>query len=959
MAYVRVSHHVIASIYRVLQWYSGNRGAGRAATVLQYYDTWRSLHALTVNISDEAWSEIRRIADIMNLSPSSREQEWMFLFAVETYLHLFVRALTLSKLGRAPRDFNEMVEAVDGMRNVFAPSVFEWVYSACSDEALDQQLRSDLKSGLNLVLGILSNLNAIALTADAFRDLYQNLIPGPLRRSLGEFYTREEIVDEVLDAAGFDCGTITSLYRRWRERSDKPVVLDPACGSGTFLVRVIRRIFSCLSDPMRYPPQDVASFVEDVVVGIDVNPFAVEMAKLNLMLAIADEMVRRCGALYVPRRIRVYWADSLAVVRENSDVFGSSSVSIDVPIVSQLLGERRRLSIPVLPNIDLDELVDVVHRAARSGKRLEELLSELERRVGRLGVEGGGLKELYEALSEVERAGNSRIVELIKNACIVASLIGKCDYVVGNPPWVRVHRVARHVMESLRRNYAYFRSGSSYNPRFRRTRVPFREQHDYSLAFVERGLQFLREGGVLGYVITSKILKTTYAGAMREDLVTNHTILELRDYSLYPRPLFQDAVNYPLIMVVRKGGAPGGHHVKVRVANTLGLSKNFMIPQAELPLDPNDKRSPWLTAPLEVIQAFRKIVQSSVRLGDVYEVRRGVMTSANELFVTDEVIGCSGGVASVRIGERTVDIEADLLHPFVRGADIDPFNYTAGSYVIFTHDATTFDPLWDGEQRRVLEAIGVLGANVRVEAAGGAVVYSVDLPCDSIQRRIHQLMEEGFDVVSVAPCAVTACYDVLKEGRRVLTLRLEGGAQNSRCRVYVEGLQLPGRPRATRHFTASLDRLLRRDDYRANLPPWAIFRVSKDKFEDYRIAWQEIARQFESCILPVKVKKIVCDIEKEILLVPDHKVYFIVERNLKKALKLLLYLNSDLARSLLKLVAWVTRGGYFEHMAIYVGLLPLPVTLLNCHVWSKVIGEAVEAVLQDRGDLNRIAEKNT
>ncbi|MEM4854754.1 MAG: hypothetical protein QXJ64_04795 [Thermosphaera sp.] len=56
----------------------------------------------------------------------------------------------------------------------------------------------------------------------------------------------------------------------------------------------------------------IAGFVEETLVGVDINPFAVEMAKLNLILAISDKMLSTCRASYVPSNIRTYWADSLA-----------------------------------------------------------------------------------------------------------------------------------------------------------------------------------------------------------------------------------------------------------------------------------------------------------------------------------------------------------------------------------------------------------------------------------------------------------------------------------------------------------------------------------------------------------------------------------------------------------------------------------------------------------------------
>jgi hypothetical protein len=110
---MRLSHAVIRSLYETLRWYSDHRGAPEAARVLQLFETWRGLHASFINISKEGWDALRRLAHNLQLQIGSRDDEWLFLFAVETYLNLAIRAITLAKLGRAAtnvRDFAEVVK---------------------------------------------------------------------------------------------------------------------------------------------------------------------------------------------------------------------------------------------------------------------------------------------------------------------------------------------------------------------------------------------------------------------------------------------------------------------------------------------------------------------------------------------------------------------------------------------------------------------------------------------------------------------------------------------------------------------------------------------------------------------------------------------------------------------------------------------------------------------------------
>ncbi len=959
----KISHGIIKSLYNIISYYNKNRGVGKAGVILNYFNVWKELHALTVNISKEGWDALKDLARQLGVSLNNDDERWLFLFAVETYLHILSRALALSKLGRLEDKIDSFIKSINSTRNIFPYSIFEWVFEAYRDQSLPTGMKKSLIGNIEVMLIILYNLNTTTLTFDAFRELYQNVLPREIRRSLGEFYTREDVIDEVLDAAGLDANAIQSLYSRWRRAKragseEAPIILDPACGSGSFLLRVADRIFKAVGCR-----PDIASFIEDILVGIDINPFAVELARLNMIVKLSDLMTNECKSTYTPSRIKIYWGDSLARVKAGVNLAAQPVIIVNLPVLAPVI-DTDRVRVPRLKSIAPARIVDIAYGYVRDRRSFEEFLERVASEDPSARDFEVELKSLYEVVGKIHRAGNERLVELLKNVIMLSSLEGACDYVIGNPPWVRVHRVARHVVRFLRQNYSYFDENSTYNPGFKRTKTPFAEQHDYSVAFVERGLELLREGGVLSYVITSKVLKSMYAGALRSDLIENYRILEIRDYSLHPRPLFEDVVNYPLIISVKKEKPPEDHKVKVTIANTLGSKKHFTVLQPQIPFDENDKKSPWLVAPPEVIEAFRNVIRESVRLGDIYEVHRGVMTSADSIFIGKiNSVNCEKGTAIVEFedGSRR-EVELHLLHPFVRGRGVDPFTYSYDEYIVFTHDTNDFKPLWDYDQRRVLEVLGLLSRSVKARSAGSTVVYVI--PANSARSaistlkrliaRLSSLQNLGYDIRNVLPCSVRECYEVTKNSRKVLEVKFD--IEGSKFLVYVEGLRIPGAPNATRYFLEpeNLRRLLGRDDYKASLPPWAVFRVSSEKFRDYRIAWQEIALHFEAAILPSRLKVSLCNSERVKLLVPNVKVYFIVEPNIVKASKLILYLNSDLARTLLKLRALTLRGGYYEHQSTSVGALPIPDKLLQGTTWSW-IEEYVRGV--DAEKLNDVLKK--
>ncbi len=960
IAGAKLSHIVIRSLYNVLHWYHSKKSVPSSQKIINLFNLWKDLHAISINISEKGWESLRSLANSLSISLRNRDEEWLFLFSVETYLSLAIRLIALSKIGSAPQDINSYIRNIESNRNIFSYTAFEWVHEAVNDQLLDPELSKDLRDSLNTMIKVIYNLNLLQVSFDIFRGVYQRVFSRELRRSLGEFYTNEKLVNEVLDAVGLDCKRINDAYREWRNGDKKILFLDPACGSGTFLVEIIKRIFSCFNKP----PPDIQDFVLETIVGIDINPFAVEMTKLNIIATLATELVKRGGVLNIgSRELKIYWADSLAKTKTVGKL-QYRALNISIPALVNY-AQTSNIEIPTLPHLPpTPQIIDIVYEYATSPNGLTSLTNWLSNQLANkypkevLNMIISDFTKLYNIMTAIHKSGNSRVIELIKSTLIVQDLIGRCRFVIGNPPWVRIHEQAPHVRNYLRQNFDWLSQGSSYDPGFSKTKVPFREQFDYSVAFLERGLEFLVDGGVLGYVITSKILKTSYAGKLREDLLSKHKILRLIDYSLHPVPLFQDAVNYPLIIAVKKEKPDNSHRVKITVVNTAGKRRDFDLPQKQLILDPRRQRSPWVLAEEPVINVLRKLQSGSPRLGDIYEVMRGAMTSADDIYV-GELKACGVGTVALELGGGvTVHVEDDLLHIFVRGEDIDPFQYSWSSYIIFTHDPQSLDPLWDQNQHQVLNTFGVLRHGVKVGAVGSAVSYEdersihVSQVNNYIQSIRNSLIKQGFIVQDLSPCGVDACWTILRDGSNVLDASVSVRAANKGISIKytISGLKLPNYPRATQHFTQHLSRLLRRDDYRASLPPWAIFRVGQEKFREYRIAWQEIARYIEACHLPVWVRISLCGKEVDRLLVPSITVYFLVEENIHRAMKLLLYLNSRLARNLIKLWAWTARGGYYVHNAYNMGHLPIPDL---AGIWRFINNIEPEQIK----DLNELAKK--
>jgi type I restriction-modification system DNA methylase subunit len=130
-------------------------------------------------------------------------------------------------------------------------------------------------------------------TRDLLKKLYEMIVPRKLRHDLGEFYTPDWLAGHLVQRSGY---------------SGDPSVrfLDPACGSGTFLVEAIHRVIQNIMPRRKIDWGNVGGVILNNIVGFDLNPLAVLAARTNYLIAFAPfiPFVR-------PISIPVYLCDSV------------------------------------------------------------------------------------------------------------------------------------------------------------------------------------------------------------------------------------------------------------------------------------------------------------------------------------------------------------------------------------------------------------------------------------------------------------------------------------------------------------------------------------------------------------------------------------------------------------------------------------------------------------------------
>ena len=472
--------------------------------------------------------------------------------------------------------------------------------------------------------------------------VFESLMAEDERARSGSFYTPREIVD-VLTSRAISEWLGAGDAARMLERLASITVLDPACGSGAFLLSAlgtIERLTRELSVRAGVEvPRDLRQrIVERSLFGVDVKPEAVRLCELRLWLAIVstsdaaieevkplpnlDRNILQGNSLLSPTdflgdgRADVYheWAYALRAQRDLVERYRTAP-SHERPQLARVVRENdRRLATDLLAkSIERDE------------RALEQLAAPRRDLFGRaLESDVQRCRELRDRIAQsrrtLERAEDGALDFFsfdVHFAPVMAG--GGFDVVAGNPPWVRHSRIDPGAKRMFFDRYAFFRAD--------RTARAAIHQPDLSVAFFERALSLAAPGGVVSMLLPAKVLNAAYATPLRRHARERLSIVAVDDWSDSPKKHF-DADTFPLGLTVRK--RPGG----TRLSVTTG-SESFTISQREL----SDHE--WELVPPQVGAILRRIREQHEPLAAVLKRKplMGVKTGDNSAFFLEDVSG--------------------------------------------------------------------------------------------------------------------------------------------------------------------------------------------------------------------------------------------------------------------------------------------------------------------------------
>jgi TaqI-like C-terminal specificity domain/Eco57I restriction-modification methylase/N-6 DNA Methylase len=547
------------------------------------------------------------------------------------------------------------------------------------------------------------------------------------RKATGSYYTPDYIVKYLVDAT---VGPMLSKAVQGVESEKARIevvlalkVLDPSMGSGHFLVEATEYIARFLVELNAHPETstrdaDLAYWkrrvAQSCIYGVDLNPLAVELAKLSLWLSTVardrplsflDHHLRAGNALIGARLASLTYARNGNGKNGNGHEKNGNGHDEAKEQLSLFVDDAFRQSLTTA--VDLMWLVEdspaqTIEQVKEQEQLYDAFRKELIGKYGRLAdlkmaahydiaIDSSLWKPLVDFATGRMLMIPTEFIDWLDIAAelkeqrqffhwelefpeIFFDRHGQAkkgqagfDVVIGNPPWIRQEMFSED-KAALKRFYNVYHGMA-----------------DLSTYFVELGNTFLKDEGRFGYIIPNKFVRANYGSALRQFLTTQVKLERIVDFG--DLPIFAEAVTYPMIVLTSKQPIDETpvKYTRIRKLDSANLAASIEEGESSVPRAALTGEY-WSLDGASTQSIIEQMKAVSVPLGEYVEnkIFYGIKTGFNEAFVIDQ-----------RTRDRLIaedEKSEEIIKPFVVGEDVKQYAIEYKKrYIILTKIGTPIE----------------------------------------------------------------------------------------------------------------------------------------------------------------------------------------------------------------------------------------------------------------------------
>ncbi len=450
-----------------------------------------------------------------------------------------------------------------------------------------------------------------------------------VRKAGGVYYTPTYIVEYIVK------NTVGKLIEnKSPNQVSKIKILDPACGSGSFLIEAYQYLLDWHSDyylktggpseklykgknPILYQTDrgdwklttdERKRILINNIFGVDIDQQAVEMTKLSLLLKVLEGENEQS----INKTIRMFHERVLPDLGNNIKC-GNSLIEND------------------FYSYDQQTFFDLEDKIKVNAFNWEGEFSQI------LNNEG-------------------------------------FDAIIGNPPYIRIQSLQENNPRQAEYLKKHYKSASKGN-------------YDIYVVFLEKSFSLLKKSGLLGFILPHKFFQAKFAEPIRELLTINKAVREIVHFGA--EQVFNSATTYTCLLFLSKKIAKDFRFIKVsKIENPpvlmADIAENIKNKNYSENLQQLNDSSAWNFYSDNRERALKIIRHQSHTLGDITKkIFQGIATSADNIYVLPVIREkAESFVCLSKSLNREIELEKNFVKPFLMGKDVHRYEISEYKQVV-------------------------------------------------------------------------------------------------------------------------------------------------------------------------------------------------------------------------------------------------------------------------------------
>ncbi len=573
-------------------------------------------------------------------------------FIIHTYLVTLVKLIMYLRLYGAESDAN-IEKIIDGtyfrelgILNFIEEDFFTWI--------LEEPIRNE---SLKLIRNLFNELDIYDFDQadeDLFKEIYQDIVGPSTRHRLGEYYTPEWLAE------------LTLLEALNHSSKEIPRILDPACGSGTFITNAINLLKKKL---LMEPPNKQLEIILANVVGIDVNPLAVIIARANYIIALGELIKYKKEEILIP----IYLADSIKLpeIEEPKLISGKRTYKIQIKLREKPeIGGIKPLLIPV----DIVKNEKILSKVLERIKILLMLYRDKEKSLQKENLFSVFRKYLIEVLQLDEETASillstfNTLLFLLEHDLdsiwifVLRNIYApirmkeeKFDIIVGNPPWIKYSFLNKSEYQEFCKKLAIeyeLISKNQNNTKKGKKQIRSIEKQianiEIATIFFRRVADlYLKDGGIIAFVMPRTILTgAKHHEKFREFKKPIVKVLKVLDLHYNTQFRVEPLFNFPSCVIIAKKGEKTSWPIEVLALSAKLSKRNLKLREVLHKF----KKLPYKYNPPKIPISEKSYYHDKFKRGaDIYPRPLWFIT-----FVVDETFGINPKKPKVKTSEEAL-----------------------------------------------------------------------------------------------------------------------------------------------------------------------------------------------------------------------------------------------------------------------------------------------------------------